>query len=495
MVRRVAILGIYHESNTFITEPTTIEDFRKGHWLCGQDIIKEYEQSFHEIGGIIEVLKDHDIQVIPVMYAEATPGGIITAETYNVLLKQLLNELEKYLPVDGCLVIPHGAAVSEHHLDMDGHWLNLIRQKLGDEIPVIGTLDPHANVSESMVAATQALVSYKTNPHTDQRERGKEAAMLLIRTLSGEIRPVQKLVQLPLAISIEQQYTGAEPCSSLYRYAADLCKEQLLSVSINFGFPYADVEEMGTSVIAVTDNDLQKAAATSAKISEYIIENRAAFSGSKKTIEEVLPELDKTPKPLLMLDMGDNVGAGAAGNSTYLLRVFEKIKAYKVFVCLHDPGAVALASQYKKGDMFRLIMASINDQEKYTSTVRLINVVEGKFKEEIARHGGQVHFDMGKTVVVETIHGNTIMLHSIRIPPFSLKQLTTCGIVPESFDILIVKGVNAPIAAYGPVCKSIIQVDTPGATQADMTKFRFRNRRKPLFPFEEIASIPFVKMN
>jgi microcystin degradation protein MlrC len=125
MPLRIALLGIYHESNTFLDKPTTLSDFRKGHWLFGNDIIREYKDAYHEIGGMKEVLDQEGIELVPVMYAQATPGGIITAETYNDLLQKMMERLKSILPVDGCLVVPHGAAVSEIFADMDGYWLSL----------------------------------------------------------------------------------------------------------------------------------------------------------------------------------------------------------------------------------------------------------------------------------------------------------------------------------------------------------------------------------
>ena len=119
MAYRIALLGIYHESNTFISRKTTLEDFRNGHWFFGDAITKEYRHAHHEIGGMLEVLENAGIEACPVMFAEATPGGIITNETYGTLLHAMLEGLEKVLPVDGCLVVPHGAGVSEPEPDMD----------------------------------------------------------------------------------------------------------------------------------------------------------------------------------------------------------------------------------------------------------------------------------------------------------------------------------------------------------------------------------------
>ena len=118
--------------------------------------------------------------------------------------------------------------------------------------------------------------------------------------------------------------------------------------------------------------------------------------------------------------------------------------------------------------------------------VSLQQLADGRFEETAPRHGGQVNYNMGDMAVVSTAKGNVVMLTSRRVPPFSLRQLTAFGIFPRDFEVVVAKGVNAPIAAYGPECPTIIQVNTPGVTQADMTAFTYKNRRKPLFPFEQL---------
>lgn len=486
MSYKIALLGIYHESNTFIDRPTTLEDFRKGHWLKGNDIRKEYLHAFHEIGGMLEVLDREGMDVIPVMYAEATPGGTITAEAYADLLQEMMEELDKVLPVDGCMVVPHGAAVSESFSDMDGHWLSLLRNKLGKHIPVIGTLDPHANVSPLMIASTDGLIAYKTNPHIDQRQVGKEAATLMVNTLLKKVKSVQKLVQLPLAISIEQQHTANDPCKSLYGYALQLSKgKEILSISIILGFPYADVMEMGTSFIIIANQDKVAALNIGAQLESYMMDHIDQFSGKKLDTVAALSLLKESVKPVLLLDMGDNIGGGSPGNSLHLLKALEELGLYKSFVCIYDPKAVNKTAKYHTGDTFVLSLTGM-DKSTCQIKVTLEHLADGKFEETEPRHGGQVNYNMGDIAVVSTAKGNLVMLMSQRIPPFSLRQLTTFNIFPHDFEVVVAKGVNAPIAAYGAECPTIIQVDTPGVTQADMTAFDYKNRRKPLFPFEKL---------
>lgn len=489
MKKRIGIVGLYHESNTFAPERTTLTHFQTGRYMKGDDILREYREAHHEIGGMIEVLEKEGVEIVPILYAEATPGGTITSDTYNSLWQDLVISVEKALPLDGLMVAPHGAGVSENYRDLDGHWLSGIREKLGTKIPIVGTLDLHANVSPLMVSSTDALVSYKENPHVDQRERGRESANLMIRHLRGDIKLTQALVQVPLSISIEQQLTADEPCRSLYQYAHELSEQKgIVSLSIQLGFPYADVEEMGTSVIVVADNDPALALATGEQLRDYIIAHKEDFVGEKVSVPASLALAEKSPKPVLLLDMGDNIGGGSPGNSICILEELERQKKLIYFLCLYDPAAVQDAAQHQSGDTCRLhIAGSCGEENKYYEMeVRLVSLSEGVFQEKEPRHGGQVNYKMGRTAIVATKAGSVIMLTSLRTPPFSLQQLLAFDIQPAQFDVIIAKGVNAPIAAYAPVCPTIIQVDTPGVTQADMTRFTFHNRRRPLYPFEQI---------
>ena len=486
---RVALLGIYHESNTFVTTPTVMDDFRNGQYLKGESIRKEYQNAHNEIAGMLEVLDKERIEAIPLLFASATPGGTISAETYNFILQETLEELKKVLPVDACLVIPHGAGVSEEFPDMDGHWLSKVREIVGDKIPIIGTLDLHANVSQLMVSSTNALVAYKQNPHVDMRQRGVESAKLLVNLLNGKTKPVQALVQVPLAISIEQQLTANEPCISLYAYANQLAAEpNILALSIQHGFPYADVHEMGTSIIVVADGDYEKALSVAKKLEAYILERKQSFVGKKTDIPSALNLINDSVKPVLLLDMGDNVGGGGPANNSCILEAFEESKKYKFFVCMYDPQAVIDASLHEQGEQFDLTVIGTGKDGLKTLklNVKLLRISDGTFQESNPRHGGQINFRMGKTVVVSTKEGGIIMLTSLRVMPFSLQQLISQGVVPSEFDAIVAKGVNAPIAAYAPVCPTIIQVNTPGVTQADMTLFDYQQRRKPLFPFENV---------
>lgn len=492
MKRRVALMGIVHESNTFVETPTDIRRFEEGHWCFGNDIITDYRHAHHEVGGMIQAMEEAGIEIVPVMYAEATPGGVVTADAFETLCAQMFQRLKPSLPVDGCLVVPHGAGVSERFSDMDGEWLTRLRTLTGPDVPVIGTLDPHANVSERMVRATDALIAYRTNPHIDQRKVGLEAGRLMAATLRGAVRPVQRMLKPPLAISIEQQRTEVEPCKSLQeQFRAVQQLPGILSSSLLLGFPYADVPEMGSGFIVVADQDPTIAEAALHELMHHTLPRLHEFRGDLKAIPDLVLHIKEAPRPLLLLDMGDNVGGGSPGDSTYIIDALGAAGIHDGFCCIFDPEAVAEAFTRDPGSSFVLAFGHhpVTGMRPQRS-VTLLYKGPGSFQETAPRHGGQLQFDMGETVILRSAEGLTIMLNTRRTPPFSLRQLTAFGLQPEAFGWIVAKGVNAPIAAYRDVCPTYIQVDSPGVTGADMTRFPFRHRRHPLFPFEHPAPEP-----
>jgi microcystin degradation protein MlrC len=486
---RFGIIALLHESNTFISAPTTLRHFQENLLAVGEDVRRKLANSHHEVAGFFAGLQEAGAEAVPIFAARATPYGTIEAATFNTLVSTMLSELEKVGELDGLLVAPHGATVSEEHPDADGYWLGLLRQRLGPNKPILGTLDPHANLSPAMVAATDALIAYRTNPHLDQRERGLDAARLMVRTLRGEIRPTQAAAMPPMAIDIERQHTAEPPCRPLYDLAdAMLSRPGVLSNSILLGFPYADVPEMGSTALVVTDDDFELAQQCANELGDYLWDHRREFVGEHLGIEASLDRAAVLPGRVCLLDMGDNVGGGSPGDGTTLAHALHQRMFSGAFVCLCDPQAVEQAEKAGAGAAVVLQVGGKTDRqhgEPLEAIFTVLGLYEGRFRETQPRHGGWTEFDMGRTAVVRTQHGLTVMLTSRRAAPFSLEQLRCCELDPAAFRMLVAKGVNAPIAAYREVCNHFLRVNTPGVTCADMTQLKFHRRRKPMFPFEE----------
>jgi len=488
---RVGIVALQHESNTFLATPTTWEHFEQGALLSGAAIAREYRAAHHEVGGFFEGLDEAGIEPVPLFLAWALPGGTIAGPALEKLLAAMLGELKQAEALDGILVAPHGAAVATSRADVDGYWLRELRSRVGPQMPIIGTLDLHANLSEAMVRATDALIAYRTNPHLDQRDRGREAARLMARVLSGEVRPTQAAAFPPLAINIERQHTASSPCHECYEALDDmLADRRVLSTSLLLGFPYADVPEMGSSVIVITNDEPELARQLASEFGEYLMLRQQDFAGHLLGIEPALDLAVLSPGPVCLLDMGDNVGGGSPGDGTLLLEAILRRGIGKAFVCLFDPASVALAKSAGAGRAISLQIGGKTDAlhgPTLNVKARVRSLHDGCFTELEPRHGGRTHYDMGDTAIVELEQGPTVMLTSRRMVPFSLSQLTSCGINPGDYQVIVAKGVHAPLAAYAPVCPTQIRVNTPGVTTADMTQLDYHHRRRPLFPFESPA--------
>lgn len=488
MIMRIGIIATLHESNTFSVQPTTLSRFQADLLVEGAGVRSAMEGGHHEVSGFLDVLDTASVEVVPILAARAVPAGPITEEAQREITSRLLEGIEKQQPLDGVLFAAHGAAVSESIDDLDGYWIQRIRESLA-AIPLVVTLDAHANLSPRMVENCTAIVGYRTNPHLDQRERGREAARLLLATLRKEKRPTMSAAFPRMAVSIQKQCTSDPHWRPLYQLAdSQLAREDVISNSILLGFPYADVAEMGTSVIVVTDSNPQLAQKLSQEIADALWQRRASLDGGLLGVEDALDEAENTSGTVGLLDMGDNVGGGSAADGTELVAAMLRRNMCDAFVCMFDPAAVKQCEAAGLGKKLQVSVGGKTDRlhgQPLDLEIQPIGFFDGKFSENQPRHGGISEFDQGQTAVVTTSTGMTMMLTSRRMVPFSLQQLTSCQLRPAAFRYLVIKGVNAPIAAYREVCDRFIRVNTGGSTCADMTKLNFQKRRREMFPFEK----------
>lgn len=486
---RVGIIALIQESNTFLPGITTFEHFRQDLLLTGEEVRAHFSNAHHEVRGFFDGLAQADFEAVPIFAARALPFGAIEPAAFDLLLKMMFDELERAGRLDGLLVAPHGATVAQAHPDADGYWLTKVRQHVGPLLPIIGTLDPHGNLSADMVAATNALTAYRTNPHVDQEQRGLEAAELMVRTLRGEIRPVQAASFPPMLINIERQCTSEPPLNHLVAKFEDVRnRADVLSTSLMLGFPYSDVDEMGASALVVTDGNKELAQSLADQLGDEMWSAREGLAGTFTSVEDAVSQARNLPGPICMLDMGDNVGGGSPANGTWLAHELHRQQVGPSFVCLYDPLAVNHVEATGVGARLRMSVGGQTDKlhgPPFEAEFIVKFVGDGRFAEDQVRHGGFTEFDQGRTAIVETADGRlTVMLTTRRTPPFSLRQLTAFGLNPGDFRVLVAKGVNAPLAAYQPVCPTILRVNTRGVTMADVTQLPYHRRRRPMYPFE-----------
>ena len=331
------------------------------------------------------------------------------------------------------------------------------------------------------------LVGYQTYPHVDQRQVGLKAAEIVARAVRGEARPVCAVAKPPMILNLLGQDTGREPMRSLMVRARDVERRPgILSASIMAGFPYADVPAMGPSVLAVADGD---------KASDGGSRGAWRRCGTFAAICMFLPAaagggaaaLASAHRPVVLVDLGDNVGGGSAADGTVLLAEILPPARLGARGTLFAPDAVQAAMRAGirgrfEGTVGGAIDRKHGDPVGVSGTVRSLH--DGRWVETEARHGGRRDNDQGLTAVIEIEGPNTLVLNSLRTPPFSLGQLTSLGIDPRQAHILVVKAAVAYKAAYAPLAPQVIEVDTPGLTAINPAHFEYKHIHRPMFPLD-----------
>jgi microcystin degradation protein MlrC len=492
---RLAALGLYHEANTFTARRVDAAAMETAGVLHGQDIVARHARGTTIMSGFLAAAVPPDVTVVPLVMTYLVPGGMITDDALAACADELARALADNGPFDGVLASLHGAAVAEGCHDVDGYLLRRFREVVGPGVPIGACLDLHANVSPHMCAHADVLSAYRTNPHADAAERGGEVASMIIRAARGEIRPVLGYQPVPAVIGILRQDTAKPPMSEIMSDAdAVMAEPGVLSVSVAEGYPYADVPEMGMSVIVVADGDRKAAAQYARGLGARVWERRAQFTASAPDAAIALRAAAQAAAgPVLLLDVGDNIGGGAPGDSVVILSAARDLGFRSLLAVIADPGAAAACDNAGTGAEVALAIGGrgypgTGPPVRATATVLALH--DGTFVATEPVHAGRRHFDAGRSAAVVLDTGQTVILTSNRLPPYSPAQLSTLGLEAGQFRAIAAKGVHSPLPGYGPCVTDTIMVDTPGATSADLRRFSYRNRRRPLYPFEPEARFP-----
>lgn len=492
---RIAALGFHHETNTFQSVKTDFDSFANYEFLRGSEITDNHATANTTFAGYFQSAQKFEFDLVPLLFTFTGPTGTITKDAFERITTEMINLLKENSPWDGVLLAQHGAAVSEEYPDMDGEIARRVRKVVGPETPVVMTLDLHSNITEKQVENTDAIVAFRTNPHLDPVERAIEASDILVKTVRGEVRPVQHLVQVPMIINIVKQPTAFGTMKEIIDDVEEVIeKAGVLSASCGQGFPYSDVEQMGVSFLVVTDGDIELAEQQSSWLANRAWSRRADLQNDSPSLEKSIERAINAPadgKPTVIMDVGDNVGGGGTADSTHLLS--EAMQQglngeHSLLLSLFDPRAVESCIAAGVGTVITLSVGAGTDDlhgepVEVTGNIRVIT--DGKFEEPTPTHGGTRFFDYGSSVALDTDDGHTVVLHTVRgVGNMSRQQYYSMGIFPEMYKVIICKGTVSPRAAYEPIAREIITANTPGVTSADMSSFSYEHRRAPLYPFE-----------
>ncbi|MDP6821904.1 MAG: M81 family metallopeptidase [Dehalococcoidia bacterium] len=496
---RIAAFGIHHETNSFSSRKTTLESFRRSGLQRegvqrGTRIEEMHRGAKTVFTGFFDAADRLGFDLVPILFAATDPGGTISAEAFDQLTGEALAVLRDRGPWDGVLLNQMGAAVSESYPDMDGEIARRTREIVGPGTPVVMTLDLHANVSQRMARETDALVIYHTNPHLDAVPRANEACDLLVRMISGEIKPAHALEMPPMVIGIMHQNTNVQPMKGIIDDLLDVQQRPgVLHASVGQGYPWSDVDEMGFACYVLHEKSEKEARRLARWITGRAWDRRAEFAEEvgMTPADAVRHGLAADAKPVVLLDAGDNIGAGSSGDSTVILEEAMAQGARSYLQTLRDPEAVAVCDAVGIGETVSMLVGGKTDglhgrPLPITGTVRELS--EGAFEDNRALHAGWTFYDQGRCAVVECDSGPTLLLVSSSIGNVSLEQYYSVGLRPEEFKIVVAKGVMSPRPAYEPIAAEMILVNSPGATSADLSTFHYAHRRTPLYPFEAEAT-------
>jgi microcystin degradation protein MlrC len=487
---RLAALGLAHETNTFSSVPASYD---KWEILRGDEIRRKHATATTSMAGVLAAGERLGCEIVPLLFAVTGPIGTITKDAFDRIVGEMMALLKEHGPWDGVLMAQHGAAVSEEFPDADGEIVRRAREVVGPNVPIGVTPDMHANLSQKLIDSSTITVVYATNPHLDAKERAEQCAELIVRTINGEITPVMALEMPPLVVNIVKQYTGEEPMKRIVEGIPEvLARPGMLSASVAEGYPYADVEEMGMAFLAIHDGDPAAARAAARYLADLAWERRADLQGDVLSVTEALQYADAAPEgPIVLMDVGDNIGGGSSADSTHLLAEAKRLGIKRYLQTLFDPESVRACEAAGVGATVTLAVGGKTDDlhgspVTVTGTVRVLS--DGRYEDPRPTHGGWRFFDGGTMAVLETTDDHTLVLTSRRVGNTSLEQHYSVGVDPARFKVVVAKGVVSPRPAYMRIAKEIILANTPGVTTSDLSFFTYHRRRTPLYPFEPDAT-------
>jgi microcystin degradation protein MlrC len=490
---RITIGGISHETSTFAKTRTTAADFADGFGLFrGTEIIDRFRGSNICAGGFIDGAANHGYELAPLLWGFAYPSGLINPSDYAALKSEFLDRLRQAQSepggIDGVLLDLHGAMVVEGIDDADGEFIESVRDVVGPNCPVVVTFDLHGNHSARRVAAANAIVGFDTYPHVDMAERGREAADLIVATLQGKIRPVMAIERIPLFWGVENQITAHPPMKQVLDHVHALEQNPgVLAVSVATGFPWADVPNMGPSVIVVADGNQALADSTAKELAAWIWDRRETWRHQILPVAEALRQGESLGKyPIILADHGDNTGGGAPGDSTEILATFLDLKLRDAVVLyIVDPEVVQQAQAVGVGGRLETEVGGKSDPiqgppVKMQAVVRALS--NGDFTYDGPMYAGLTG-NMGPSAWLEQdgVHVVVVTAHEQPLGPAFARTL---GIQCESLKYIAVKSAVHFRSGFERFAGSIYNVDARGTHTHNFRDLTYYKRPRPMYPLE-----------
>jgi microcystin degradation protein MlrC len=508
MRHRVLIAGLFHETHTFLAERTPWAAFavRRGEELLAA------RGDGSPLAGALDIATEQGWELIPTIDLRATPSGTVEDEVFERFWSELRTPAESALRqgVDGVYLVLHGAMATESVRDVEGELVRRLRAlPNGDRVPIGGVLDLHGNISRAFAEQTQAFVAYRQNPHVDACAAARDGARLLDRVMQLRGTSVSPLtppqasrprhsVTVHAAPNIVWPPTGVgsddDPMRTLEALAREIEQRNpdIAAVNVFAGYSFADTPDTGVSFTAVTFGDPEEARRALQSLVDEAHRLQEQGNVVPPSLESMLStikaEVARGETPVTIVEPSDNIGGGAAGDNTAVLRALVAQGLENSAVVINDPIAVTEISRFPIGTRRLLTFGGWSDarfDSPVECEVELLSVSDGKFTLEdrhshLASMSG-IQIDMGPCAVIKHA-GIRVLLTSRKTPPFDLGQLRSQGIEPETLSVIGVKAAVAHRRAYDPIAKHSHTVNTLGPCTSDLRSLPFRFVRRPVFP-------------
>ena len=487
----VVAAELSHETNTFSVVRTEMAAFERVGLRRGQEIRAALRESATSFAGFFDGAEKHAFLLVPVLAVWATPSGIVDGPTLESLTAEIVLSVRSTRP-DGVLLALHGAMVSEVAEDADGWVLEQVREAVGSNVPIVATLDLHANISERMVEAADLLIGYDTYPHIDQRERALEAADALVEILEGRWHPTSTLVKPPMMPTSQKMPTAQEPMRTLLHAAHEIEQRSgVINVTVAGGFPPANTADTGFGVLVTTNNNPSLARTLAMDVASIAWNYRHEFLGDIASWDDAANALrEQCHGPLVLVDIGDNPWTGGPGDSVELLRfLIQERVANACVASVTDPGAVARCVEAGPGATVDLCLGGHTDtlHGPPLQTRAYIKVIsDGRYRNLGPMHAG-VEVRLGPSVLV-VVEGIEVVVTTFAETPIDLNVFRGFGVEPTDRRVIGLKGKGHFRAAYEPIADRVMLVEGPGITGADLSRLTFDRVRRPIWPIDAEAA-------
>ncbi len=460
---------------------------------------RAYRGTNHPLAAFLDIAAETGAEVVTPVAAEAMPSGPVQRAAYDYLTGRILDALGQG-GFDAAFLDLHGAMVAEHEPDGEGALLERMRQ-IAPGLPIAVTFDMHGNMSERIIRNATAINGYKSYPHTDMYDTGLTIGRVLMRALKGGVDPVIAWGSLPLLAQTLRMGTADEPMRTMQEMCRAAERESgVLAASVFGGFPMADIAIAGLSAVVVTDKSREKADAVVDRLLDTAWARKEDFIYRHEPLEQAVARAATlTEGPIVLLDHADNVGSGGTSDDMTVIAELLRQGLQDVAVgAVWDPAAVKEMMAAGVGATVTLELGGKTDMPSINATgkpLRLTGVVrrlsDGQWIVRGPMYTGS-KVTTGSTALFET-GGLSIVVTSLHHEPWDVGIFTSIGIDPHHCRYLLLKSRIHYRAGFAPLARATITLDGQGVTTSDNSILRFDHVRRPIYPLDEMQSLPRPK--